>query len=206
MKYEREFRAATVAAPTSEDLILEGTAVVLDTETFIGIGDKGYYEKINSHAFDSIDLSKADVFMRYNHDTSPLILARTRNKSLELFKVNNEIKVRAKLQPGVQQHEDIYNLVKSGLLSSMSFGFIVDDNGEKIYRDKDGVIHREITKVKDLFEVSIVDDPAYPQATIQARSLESLESDLKALENAKSLDRQKLDLLKEKLKIKLILK
>ena len=44
-------------------------------------------------------------------------------------------------------------------------------------RKENGITHRAITKIKKLFDVSIVDVPAYDDTSIFARSLELVETD-----------------------------
>ena len=117
------------------------------------------------------------------HFPAQFILARTRNKSLELIPDVKGLFMRAKLQSDVAQHRDVYNLVKSGLISQMSFAFNVLD--EKVER-RDGKTHRIIKKIGRLADVSIVDVPAYEQTSVLARSLELVDTELRALDSEKS--------------------
>ena len=68
----------------------------------------------------------------------------------------------------------MYKRIKSGLIDKMSFAFTVAD--EEI-KDKDKQNPRRIiTKFDRIFDVSVVDTPAYEDTTIYARSREQLEN------------------------------
>lgn len=173
------------AAAEDEKLILEGYAVVFNSITPIGDPEKGsgFYESIDRYAFDAADMS--DVCVKYNHNDNMTILARTRNKSLELSVDDRGLKVRISLQGNVQAHRDAYNMVQSGLLDKMSFAFSLpydaDWNclGQRVVMIN-GVKYRTITKIDRLYDVSIVDVPAYDDTSIFARSLELVDADLSA--------------------------
>ena len=102
----------------NNEMIIEGYAAVFETET-----DLGWCKEIISRdAFNNCNMS--DCVMKYNHNDNILILARTRNKSLELTVDNKGLKIRAKLID-TTQNKDIYKMVKAGLLDKMSFAFSV---------------------------------------------------------------------------------
>ena len=65
----------------------------------------------------------------------------------------------------------------------MSFCFFVSEDNQR-WSKKDGVERREILKVDKVIEVSAVNFPAYAGTNIDSRSLES---DRRALENARAL-------------------
>ena len=173
------------AAEENEKLILEGYAVVFNSETMIGDPENGwgFYESVERGAFDGADMS--DVCCKYNHNDSMTILARTRNKSLILTVDDKGLHVRIELQGNVQAHRDAYNMVQSGLLDKMSFAFSLpydpDYNclGHRVWK-VNGIKHRVITKIKKLFDVSVVDVPAYEDTSIYARSLELVDTNLSA--------------------------
>ena len=175
------------AAEENEKLILEGYAVIFDSETAIGDPENGwgFYESVDRSAFDEADMS--DVCCKYNHNDSMTILARTRNKSLTLTVDGKGLHTRIELQGNVQAHRDAYNMVQSGLLDKMSFAFSLpydaDCNclGQRVEM-VNGVKHRTITKIDRLYDVSIVDVPAYDDTSIFARSLELVDTDLSAAE------------------------
>lgn len=154
------------AAGEGEAMMLEGRAIVFNTPTVLcEIDGIRYREIIDQRALDSADIG--DVVMRYNHKGEAVVLARTRNKSLELEKRLDGLYVRAKLQPDIQQHKDIYNAVRSGLIDKMSFGFAIGEGGDKY----DSSTHtRTVVSIRKLYDISVVDQPAYDQTYVEARS------------------------------------
>ena len=153
-------------------MVLEGYAVVFESETVIGNPQRGgFYEIIDRRAFDGCNMR--DVPLRYNHSDNVPILARTRNNSLQLSIDSKGLKIRAELLD-TQDARDMYKRIKSGLISSMSFAFSVRQDGEQI-SSRNGVPVRRITGFERLFDGSVVDVPAYEAATVCARSLELAE-------------------------------
>ncbi len=193
---KRETRIANVELiEENEKMILEGYAIVYDEETLIGTEEHGFIESISPDAITEDAIR--DVPMKYNHMDSFLIIARTKNQSLQLTSDEKGLKVRAELLD-TQHNKDIYKMVKSGLLESMSFAFTVKDQEW----DHEGDIPRRYIKEIDrLYDVSIVDIPAYDSTSIYARSLESMELELKAMELEKREQREAL--VRKRINIKL---
>ena len=78
------------------ELVVEGYAAVTESiTTLYEIDGVEYKEIIDSRAFDNCDMT--DVPFKYNHSDDFLVLARTRNKTLELTVDERGLKVRAKL-------------------------------------------------------------------------------------------------------------
>jgi len=197
MERLKETRLADVTLEEQDGkMILEGYAIVFNQETLIGDEDYGFIEEVDRNALS--DASMKDVPMKYNHMDSHLIIARTKNKSLTLSIDNTGLKVRAELLD-TTSNQDIYKMVRSGLLDKMSFAFTVD---EQIWNREGKVPKRTITKIDRLYDVSVVDTPAYDSTSIHARSLESMELELKAMDLVK--EQEQINLLKRRIKIKTI--
>jgi len=191
----KETRLADVTLHEEEDkMILEGYALVFNNETLIGDEEYGFLEEIDSRALSETKMK--DVPMKYNHMDSFLILARTRNQSLQLSVDSQGLKVRAELLD-TNTNQDIYKMVRSGLLDKMSFAFTVD---EQLWNREGRIPKRTITKIERLYDVSVVDTPAYDATSIYARSLESMELELKAMELAEQ--EQNASIIKKRIKIK----
>ena len=154
------------AAGDDNNLALEGRAIVFEQPTVLWEYDGiQYKEVIDSHALDRTDFS--DVVLRYNHAEGFTVLARTRNRSLELVKRPDGLYFRAELQPEIQAHRDLFAAVKAGLIDKMSFGFRVADNGDEY----DSATHtRRIMQIARIYDLSLVDFPAYEQTFVEARS------------------------------------
>jgi len=191
----KETRLADVTLHEEEDkMILEGYALVFNNETLIGDEEYGFLEEIDSRALSETKMK--DVPMKYNHMDSFLIIARTKNQSLSLNVDNIGLKVRAELLD-TNTNQDIYKMVRSGLLDKMSFAFTVD---EQVWNREGRIPKRTITKIERLYDVSVVDTPAYDATSIYARSLESMELELKAMDLAEQ--QQKASIIKRRIKIK----
>ena len=176
-----ELRALDITEE-NKDMIVEGYAAVFETETDLGWSK----EVISRDAFNDCNMS--DCVLKYNHNDNCLILARTRNKSLELTVDNKGLKIKANLID-TTQNRDIYKMIKAGLLDKMSFAFSVRKQEWDYENDV-----RRITEISQLFDVSVVDVPAYETTEIYARSKEDYEKEKEQYRQEK-LEKEKLNLL-----------
>ena len=180
----KELRASEPTEPTepTDDtkMIVEGYAIVFDEPT-----DLGYIEVIERGALDNCDMR--DVCLKYNHEDDFLIMARTRNKSLQLEVDEHGLKIRAELID-TSSNRDIYKSIQAGLLDKMSFAFIVNDASWETVNGKDV---RRIKGIEKLFDVSVVDVPAYDQTEIYTRSKSVAEKEQKEYHKLK-LEKEKL--------------
>lgn len=160
----KERRMATVSYREGENdgkMIIEGYALRYDSPATYN----GFTEVIAPGALDGADLS--DVPLRYNHEDSYLILARTRNESLMLTPDNVGLHVLGDLID-TKSNEDVYKSVKAGLLDKMSFAFTVADESYDYQTNT-----RTIMKFDKIWDVSIVDVPYYEQTSVSARKLDT---------------------------------
>ena len=198
---EKETRFSSIETRNDDEnkkMIVEGYAIVFDEETLIGDEERGFIEVIDKGALASTNMK--DVPFKYNHNDVTLILARTRNGSLSLEVDEKGLKIRAELID-TTSNVDIYKSIVAGLLDKMSFAFTVKSQSW----DRSGKMpKRTITAIDRLFDVSVVDLPAYDQTSIQAsaRSLELVETELKALDDAENLERRKVIAKRIKIKTK----
>lgn len=166
-----------------DQMILEGYPVTFDSPTTLyEIDGVQYKETISRNAFDGADLS--DVVLRYNHLENYPIMARTKGGSLELSVDQYGLKMRAKLFNS-QSSRDIYDLVKQGGLDKMSFAFTVKEDSYN--RD---TRTRSIDQIKRLFDVAVVDFPAYETTSVSARSFfdEKIKEELQEAERKKEIE------------------
>lgn len=145
-KLDLQFRAEETEDKKME---IKGYAAVFNSpETY------SYTEVISDKAFDDADMS--DVVLRYNHNDSFMVLARTRNDSLKLNVDEKGLFIDATLQDDITDHRNIFNAIKSGLIDKQSFAFVVDEDEYDYDTDT-----RTITKIGKVFDVSVVDQPFY---------------------------------------------
>ena len=170
---EREYRLILEGAIEARDAgenrkIVEGYATTFDQEyTLYSFGEFELRESIARNAFDETDMS--DVIMQYDHEGR--VFARKSNGTLQLETDDHGLKIRADLG-GTEIGRQLYEEIKGGYTAKMSFGFTV--NGEQRTEEEiDGktIIHRKITAIKKLFDVSAVSLPANEATEITSRNL-----------------------------------
>lgn len=189
-KAVKEIRLVDMRALNNTDeMIVEGYAAVFDTVTDLG----WIKEVIDRHAFDNADMS--DIVMKYNHKDSVLPMARTRGGSLTFTIDDHGLKIRAVL-PDTTVNRDIYILIRAGILSKMSFAFTVRTEEYDYETDT-----RKILEFDKIFDVSVVDVPAYETTEIYARNKEQYEEEKRQYEAKK--EEHKLNFEKEKIKLML---
>ena len=189
---QRSFTAELRAAGEDSEQnghIIEGLAAVYGQETRINEGVGEFIEVIREGAFDDCDFS--DVKLLVNHDFSGIALARSRrnNKSdkpntMQLTVDGSGLHTRADLDTkNNEQARALYSAISRGDMDGMSYCFYVEKDGQR-WTEENGVMRREIIRVSKVIEVSVVNFPAYAGTNIDARSLDS---DKRALENARVL-------------------
>ena len=152
-----ELRTMEVRAEgEGDEMRIVGYAAVFNQET-----DLGYFrEMIAPGAFD--DVMEDDVRLLLNHDGAPL--ARTTNGTLTLA-VDDEGLMYEAILSDTTQGRDLYKMIQRGDISQSSFAFTISEQSW----NKDKSV-RSIDKVGRLLDVSPVTYPAYPQASVMARS------------------------------------
>jgi len=192
-KAERRLIDIRAAEGVDDKMVIEGYAITYDKPATHEIGGRKFTETIKRGALDKTDMK--DVPLRYNHNDNVMIMARTRNKSLQLIKDDIGLKIIAELLD-TQSNRDLYKAIKEGLIDKMSFAFTVADNGDTWSFGKDET-KRDVTDIAKLWDVSVVDTPFYDSTSIYARSLELLDSEKRRLDSLRE---------KELLKQKIIMK
>jgi len=129
-----------------------------------------FIERIAPGAFSkTLRDRKRDVRLFVNHDSN-LVLASRNSGTLRLSEDQRGLRVEADL-PNTTAGRDIAELMRTGVVDKMSFGFQVDKRGDQW--NEDGT-ERVLTSVR-LFETSIVTGfPAYESTMATVRSLEKL--------------------------------
>lgn len=171
---EREYRmiSATIEVRADQNgkMIVEGYATTFDEEYMLW-GDATYkvMESIARNAFDKAD--RADVIMQYDH-AGP-VFARTANGTLTVEPDNHGLKIVADLG-GTERGRQLYEEIKGGYTTKMSFGFKVRKAERTVEEDEmtgSITVHRKITEIEKLYDVSAVSLPANDATEISARSL-----------------------------------
>ena len=175
-----EFRAAE----QEEKFLLEGYFIKYNEETELY---PGVFEEIDSRAVVN-SLANNDVRCLFNHDTGK-VLGRTGNSTLELRTDDVGLYGVVEINREDPEAMAIYARINRGDINACSFGFFpIQEDIE--FRD-DGTTKFVVREI-DLFEVSAVTFPAYPQTEIAARN-----------NDIESIKKQKLEIRKAKLKERL---
>lgn len=128
----------------------------------------GFVEKIQKGAFLKA-IKKSDTRALFNHDTN-FILGRKSSKTLILKEDDTGLYTEI-IPPDTQLIRDlVLEPIKRGDIREQSFGFIVKI--DEWLEEKGKVPIRTIIEVDQLFDVSPVTFPAYPQTDVALRSLE----------------------------------
>ena len=157
----------------TNEMMIEGKAVAFESPTVLyEIDGIKFYEVIDRKALDNANMN--DVVLVINHEGKAA--AKTKNRTLELNKTDEGLFIRADLSKNVtgrELHEDIAN----GFYDKMSFCFMVrKDTYDKQTRT------RRILEIDTLYDVSVVDRPAYEQTSVSARSFFEAEAERERME------------------------
>ena len=129
-----------------------------------------------------------DTVFKYNHGDVAMVLARASNNTLNLSVDDKGLRMSADIID-TTNGKDVYKLIKRGDLNKMSFAFTVKN--ERMEADKENKIYtRTITAFDKIYDVAVVDFPAYDGTSIQARSQEyfvDLEKDMQGRQRRKKL-------------------
>ena len=169
-EYRRmEIRAKEVDDQTKEEGKVDGYASTFN-EPYELLTFDGYTvrEQIDPHAFDECDMS--DVIMQYDHQGR--VFARNSNGTLQIKTDEHGLYMEADLS-GTEIGRQLFEEIKGGYTTKMSFGFTVDEDKREITENvADGTVDvlRTITKIRKLYDVSAVSLPANDGTEISARS------------------------------------
>lgn len=156
------------------DFTFTGAAVVFNSwseELWTPMGV--FRERILPGAFTRVLAASPDVRLLINHDSN-LVLARTRSGTLELTEEANALRVWARVAP-TSYAKDLRMSMSRSDIDQMSFAFAMDlEKGaeDRWYEDEaTGEIRRDVVTVSDLYDVSPVTYPAYPDTSAVMREV-----------------------------------
>ncbi|PWJ73836.1 hypothetical protein C7441_12519 [Pseudaminobacter salicylatoxidans] len=160
---------------------VSGYAAVFNQEANIG----GYFREVILPGAFRKALGSTDVPFLINHTGLPL--ARTRSGTLKLTEDSHGLKIETELDSGDPDVQRIVPKMKRGDLDKMSFAFRAtvqrwDDTQDPPLRTVEEV---------ELFDVSVVTDPAYDGTSIALRSLDEARKEGRRQHNAAAFARRK---------------
>lgn len=148
--------------------VISGYAILFNEPSQpMPVDNSTFTETISPQALQGVDLSK--LVMIYNHDYAN-ILASVKAGTLDVNVDEKGLAFKATL-PDTTVANDVYENIKAGNLDSMSFGFSV--LADEWQQADDGSYTRQIDKIENLYELSVVTLPAYDgtELTVDTRNL-----------------------------------
>lgn len=164
----REYRKMQLDIQEPDSYNVRGYATTFNEKyTLWDDGSFRIDEQVDPHAFDNCDMR--DVIFQYDHEGR--VFARTSNDTLKLTPDAHGLEVNAYLG-GTEIGRNLFEEIKGGYTSKMSFGFHVEADDIKEEEVEGKVIYtRTIKKINKLYDVSAVSLPANDGTEISARSL-----------------------------------
>ncbi|MCK6475332.1 MAG: HK97 family phage prohead protease [Phycisphaerales bacterium] len=147
---------------------IQGTAIVYDRESEV-LG--GWFVEVIRPGAVTDALRKSDVRCLFNHDPN-LLLGRTASGTLTLKDTRAALEYDCEA-PDTQLAADLLVLLDRGDVSQSSFAFTISEDRWTFSKDPDTPTFREVLKIDELFDVSPVTYPAYPQTEAYARAVET---------------------------------
>ena len=148
---------------------IRGTAVVFESWSK-DLG--GFREIIRREAAVPGLIEASDIQLNVDHDPSKM-LARCKHGSgsLRIFITERGIEFETDI-PDTQLGHDMQVMLERGDYSQCSFCFTIpSEGGEHWFRDANNSLCREILNFEQLFDVSIVYNPAYDETEASARQM-----------------------------------
>ena len=172
-----------------------GRAIPFDAPS-LPIGDD-FIEYIAPDAFDESLADGWEIMLLNAHDWGEPLARRSAGR-LTVEKRADGIYFTA-TPPDTTRTQDLFKDIDAGNVAGCSFGFIV--RADEWTTNDDGLNVRRILK-GDLYEISTVVNPAYPDTSVAKRSLDASQAAARAAAASLSLRKAKLRLLQAKSNIK----
>lgn len=179
-KYELRFEIRA----EKENRHVQGKAVSFETES----NDLGFIETLKRGCITDETIKNSNIVFTYNHQRDR-ILARSKYGQGNLnLQVRDDGVYFGFEAPNTTLGNDVLEDIRCGNLSQCSFMFTIPKKeGAQHWYKKDGVLHRDVYVIDQLYDCSIVVDPAYDDTYVAARNAEisEIEAKLAAEEEAK---------------------
>jgi HK97 family phage prohead protease len=177
----RIVRAHEIRASKSGDkMVVKGYAARYNVLS--GVIPPGFRERIMPGAFKRILSTNPDVVCLFNHDQNA-VLGRTTAGTLRLREDSKGLAFECDL-PNTQAGRETYESVQRGDLNGCSFAFKLGPDMDSLQEEEveddsiRGAVKRKIRQVvrtirdfANLFDTSIVTNPAYPGTSVDTRNL-----------------------------------
>jgi len=172
----RTFRLAELRVDDGgTDPEIVGRAVVYNEPSV----DLGFIETIEPGFFEGA--LEGDTRALFNHDSN-YVLGRTGPKTLELHDGAEGLDVRIRPPKTTLVNDLVLEPMRRGDIDQMSFSWLTKPDGD-VWRIEEGKMYRTLKRggCAELYDVSVVTFPAYPQTSVQVRSkMSELQSQLQS--------------------------
>ena len=190
-----EYRSFRIEAREQGSRTVSGYGSVFNSQS----EDLGFIETIDPKAITDETIKRSDVFATLNHDNDK-ILARCKygSGSLELKCDDKGLYYRFDA-PKTDLGDELLEHLDRGEIDSSSFAFTV--KRDEWTKGDDGKSYRRILEIDQVFDISPVYCPAYPEAICQKRNKPSDYADkINTLEKRDMDNKEKLIQLEEEIK------
>lgn len=154
-----------------DNRIIRGYAIVFNSlSNDLG----GFREIILPSAVDEDLIKRSDILCLLDHNRERGVLARSKNGIGSLKLSIDERGLGFEYDcPDTQLGQEVYEGVRRGDITSCSFAFVVGE--DRYERSADGTVVRYISKIKQLYDISQVYNPAYDDTyvTVDTRSYDA---------------------------------
>ena len=144
---------------------VEGYAAIFNSTTTIG----GWFDEMIEPGAFTEALQTSDIRALFNHDPN-YILARSTAGTLEVTEDDKGLFYRFEV-PNTNFGNDFLEMLRRGDVSQSSFAFtIAKQRWEEDKTGEEEKYKRIIEKVEEIYDVSPVTYPAYPETSVSSRS------------------------------------
>lgn len=166
-------REAGEGEPSSRTIT--GRVIAFDSPSVVMVDywDGAYREYVEKGAINEEQMREWDVKMTAFHDRE-ILLARHHPES-----AGKESTLKLELRedgvwatfdaPRSPWGDNVLEAVRRGDMNGMSYSYYETNYKYRDAKGKDGIIERRISEITDVFEMTVTDRPAYPDAEAQAR-------------------------------------
>jgi len=167
--------------------VISGYAMVFNSLSKLIWGR--FREKILPEAMRGV-IKKSDVFATLDHNSSRGVLARSMFGKGTLTLSTDDKGLHYKfIPPKTALADEVKEYLRRKEIQGSSFWFSLDEDGEEWEKTSDGTYIRTIIKFHEIYDISLVFQPAYQETTADIRSFKAWEKkkDLKQKLSRKEL-------------------
>ena len=177
----KEIRTREISFSTGENNKLSGQAIVFNSVSNV-LYDKQerkfFREVIAPEAVNEALIASSDIKLVIDHSRDKL-LARSKygHGSLNLSIREDGLYFDCDC-PNTTLGRDIYEMIKREDYSQMSFAYIEgQERGDITWDFSEEIPTRTVHRIAELFDISIVQSPAFDQTSVSARSIEEAQTE-----------------------------